>query len=124
MNKKTLGIFCIILAAIAVTSTILYFKVKKQYDAVINQPDNELLKSIIKDQEAQREVHRARAEYFQMQADSLQVEIAKLSKKSQKTKIQYVQDINAWRALPDNDRDVRVQFFTRELATVDTIADW
>ncbi len=74
--------------------------------------------------EAQRDRHAEKAEKYEAIADSLLSEIKKVSKKSNKTKIEYVQDLNAWRALPDDARDERVQFFTKELAKVDSIAVW
>ena len=74
--------------------------------------------------EQQRNRHAARAERYEAVADSLLSEMGKWNKKTNKTKIEYVQDLNAWRALPDDARDERVNFFTTELAKVDSIPVW
>ena len=74
--------------------------------------------------EEQRNRHAERARRYEAIADSLLSELARVKGKSNQTKIKYVQDINAWRALPDNARDERINFFAKELATVDTIAEW
>jgi len=74
--------------------------------------------------ETQRNHHAARAAQYEEIADSLLSEMEKWKRKSTKTKIEYVQDLNAWRALPDDARDERVNFFTKELAKVDSIPVW
>ncbi len=74
--------------------------------------------------EQQRNKHAQRAQRYEAIADSLLVEIGRWKGKTNKTKIEYVKDLNAWRALPSDARDERVNFFTKELAKVDSIAVW
>jgi peptidoglycan hydrolase CwlO-like protein len=125
MNNKTLAIIAAIALIIALVTTVMYQRTKRELESIQAWKDQDpFIQAEIEMLKAERIEIRKRAEQNEARADSLQSVISKVKKQSNQTTIEYVEDLNAWRALPPSDRDVRINFFSKELSTVDSIPIW